>query len=415
MISNEEALGGEMESIMKKLLLILIILGSFLLSSCSKSSSIGTVSNDLSTDNTNVTHTNSSKNIQISPSGVTRIPNSENDLSAPNVKPTSAPLDHQELTPMQTLKAVIRNETPFLCTDKAPYNSIGKQWNGYLNELTFNNSPMITPQFAVVDLDGDGVSEIVLAIDNYYGFVILRYKEEKVYGNIVSYRTMESLKMDGSFMASSGSSDNSIGKMLFIGDTFFCDEKICSVGGSPTPSYYIHDMPIDKDTWDKCLISFEDLPDVEWHDYSIEAVNQWLIDNPDSSEMSALPKLATADRQNDLDSLAYLIDLTYSNLKSQEEINTNARSFYNGCNDEMNKFYRLCSEKLSGDELETLSTEQQRWQENFNQRFSGFLSDHLVDSMDDLADQSWYNDFGNMMLKRTLYLLNLYYDDHFYD
>lgn len=367
---------------MKRLFLILIILGSFLLISCRTSSPVS--STDLSTGNTNVT-------------------------------PTSLLSDNQVLTPMQTFKVVLLNESIFFCTDKTPYNSIVHQWNGYLNELTYGDKPTIALQFAVVDLDGDSVPEIVLAIEDYAGFVILRYKEGKVYGNIVSYRTMESLKQDGSFMSSSGASDNSMGKMLFIDNTFFLDEKISSVGGVNTNSYYIHDIPIDIDTWDKCLVSFDNSLGVEWHDYSKEAIDQWLIDSPVSSETPASPKIATSDRQNYLDSLAYLIDLTISSPENQEKINSNAQSYYNGCNDEMNKIYQLCLEKLSNGEREDLINEQQRWQENFNQRLSGFLSDHLVNSMDDLADQSGYYEFGDMMLRRTFCLINLYYDDHFYD
>lgn len=81
----------------------------------------------------------------------------------------------------------------------------------------------------------------------------------------------------------------------------------------------------------------------------------------------------------------------------------------------MNKIYQLCLEKLSGDELEALSSEQQRWQENFNRRLSGFLSDHLVNSMEDLTDQSGYYEFGDMMLRRTFSLINPYYDYDFYE
>ena len=80
-----------------------------------------------------------------------------------------------------------------------------------------DSNPIKTPQFAVVDLDGDGVSEVVLAIEDYNRFIILRYKEGRVYGFIVSYRSMFNLKADGSFMTSSSSSDTSVGKMLCIG------------------------------------------------------------------------------------------------------------------------------------------------------------------------------------------------------
>ena len=352
----------------------------------------------------NDTYRNNSDNVQISPS-VVNTPKTENHSYSSTVTPS----DKQVLSPMQAFKAVLLDEITFFCTDKTPYYNLVNKWNGYLNELAYDSNPIITPQFAVVDLDGDSVPEIVLAIENYNGFVILRYKEGNVYGNIVSYRTMYNLKKDGSFESSSGSSDNSMGKMLIIGDTFFCDQKVSSIGGPNIDSYYIHDMPIDKDTWDERVASFDDLPDVEWHEYSKKGVNQWLLDD------SSFPKITTTDRQNYLDSLAYLIVLTNSNIKSQEEANANARSYYNGCNDEMNKIYQLCLEKLSGDELEALSAEQQRWKQNFNRRLSGFLSDHLVNSIEDLTDQSGYYEFGDMMLRRTFSLINLYYDNDFYD
>jgi len=385
---------------MKKLILILAILGLFLLSSCSTSSSIGVATDE-----------------QISPSSVSTT-KSEDEYSSTNTISTPLPSDTQILSPMQTLKAVLLNETTLLCTDKSPYNSLDHKWNGYLNELKYDTNPIITPQFAVADLDGDGVSEIVLAIENYNGFIILRYKENKVYGFIVSYRTMYNLKMDGSFISSSGSSDSSMGKMFFIGDTFFQDDKIKSVGGIPTDSYFIHDIPINKDTFDKHLASFDDLPDVEWHDYSKEAINQWLMDNTDSAEVPALPKIEASDRQNYLDSLAYLMDLrAYYNISfnNQEEFNSNARNYYKGCNEEMNKIYQSGLEKLSGDDLEALSTEQRRWQDEFDQRLSEFLSEHDANSMEDLVDQSWYYQLGDMMLKETFSLINLYYDNHFYD
>lgn len=155
---------------------------------------------------------------------------------------------------METFKAVLLNERTLLCTDKSPYNNLDHEWNGYLNELAYDSNPITTPQFSVVDLDGDGVSEVVLAIEDYNGFIILRYKESNVYGFIVSYRTMYNLKVDGSFMSSS-SSDSSVGKMLFIGNTFFQDDIINSVEGTPDNTYFIHNMPIAKDTFDIRLAS----------------------------------------------------------------------------------------------------------------------------------------------------------------
>ncbi|PPK83164.1 hypothetical protein BXY41_101227 [Lacrimispora xylanisolvens] len=383
---------------MKKYIVILAFLGLFLLSSCSKSSSTEGITNE-----------------QMSPSSLSTT-KSENESSSSNISPTPLTSDTDALSPMQTFKAVLLNEQTLLCTDKSPYNDLDHEWNGYLNELAYDSNPIKTPQFAVVDLDGDGVSEVVLAIEDYNGFIILRYKEGNVYGFIVSYRTMYNLKADGSFMSSSSSSDTSVSKVLFIGDTFFQDDMINSVGGTPDITYFKHDMPVDKDTFDKHLDSFDSLPDVEWHDYCQQAIDQLLVDSTETKD--AVSKSDSYDRQNYLDTLAYLMDFrAYYNisLEDQEEVNLNARNYKNGCYNEMNKIFKLCLEKLSEDELEVLRTTQQEWQEHYDQRLSEYLSEHNANNMEDLVDQSMYYELGDMMLRKTFLLINLYYDYHFYD
>ena len=360
---------------MKKYIIILAFLGLFLLSACSRSSSTEGVTNEQMSSNLFSTT------------------KSENESSLPNISSTPSTSHTDVLSPMQTIKSVLLNEQTLLCTDKSPYNDLDHEWNGYLNELAYDSNPIKTPQFAVVDLDGDGVSEVVLAIEDYNGFIILRYKESKVYGFIVSYRSMYNLKADGSFMTSSSSSDTSVSKVLFIGDTFFQDDIVNSLGGTPDVTYYIHDMLIDKDTFDKHLDSFDNSSDVEWHDYSKQTINQWLVDSSDTKDVPAVPKSDSYDRQNYLDTLAYLMDFrAYYNisLEDQEEVNLNARNYYNGCYNEMNKIFKLCLEKLTGDELEALRTTQQEWQEHYDKRLSEYLSEHNANNMEDLVDQSKY-------------------------
>lgn len=94
----------------------------------------------------------------------------------------------------------------------------------------------------------------------------------------------------------------------------------------------------------------------------------------------------------------------------QEEVNSNAHNYYN----EMNKIFQLCLEKLSGDKLEVLRTTQQKWQDQYDQRLSEYLSEHNANNMKDLVDQSMYYQLWGMMLKEIFYLINLYYDNHFY-
>jgi len=132
---------------MKKYIIILALMGLFLLSSCSKSSSTDGVTNE-----------------QMSPISFSTT-KSENESSSSNRSSTPSTSDTNVLSPMQTFKAVLLNKRTLLCTDKSPYNDLDHEWNSYLNELAYDSNPIKTPQFAVVDLDGDGVSEVVLAIE----------------------------------------------------------------------------------------------------------------------------------------------------------------------------------------------------------------------------------------------------------
>ena len=94
-----------------------------------------------------------------------------------------------------------------------------------------------------------------------------------------------------------------------------------------------------------------------------------------------------SERQQYLDSLSYLIDLTYDvSNKSDEEYRIDAQNYYTGSQHEMNRIYQLCQEKLSGQELEELKIEQDKWQENFDKRLNQELSDKHLDNIEEMLD-----------------------------
>lgn len=71
-------------------------------------------------------------------------------------------------------------------------------------------------KYAFVDLDGDGVQELVIYTTSDYGaYVILHYENSKVYGYMIEVRSLENLKADGSFMGSSGANSNEYLRMTF--------------------------------------------------------------------------------------------------------------------------------------------------------------------------------------------------------
>ena len=279
--------------------------------------------------------------------------------------------DLSDLSPIEALKKVLLSEAPFYCCTNPGANK-DMNFKGYLKELSFSE-PIVTPQFAILDLDGDDVPEIVLAIEDYMGFVVLRYHEGKVFGWF--YVNMQRL------------------------------ENAVEI------SYYLHDVPVDEVEWETYYQTYEEKADAEWHEFSEEAVEKYVVTK---SEIIGLGGTLN-ERQAYLDSFSYLAEMTEVASKDDvEEYNKQAKKYYYSCLAEMNKIYELCKDKLSASELTALEEAQSEWQEGIDLRLAGDLWPDYY-SVEEKADWSLYYIYGEMILTRAFRLVNLYYDCHFYD
>lgn len=141
------------------------------------------------------------------------------------------------LLPNEAFENVLLNQRRFSYTDSNS-NPI-YQSNVYLSEIAAEDqSTMSLPKFAVVDMDGDELPEVVYQRGDYMGFIVLRYKDGDIYGYDVNYRGLTGLKKDGSYSMSGGSSNTSVGKMRFLGKLFDTDIKFSSVE-QESVSYYL--------------------------------------------------------------------------------------------------------------------------------------------------------------------------------
>ena len=70
-------------------------------------------------------------------------------------------------------------------------------------------------RFTVLDMDGDGVTEVVVELTEWEAFVVLISGGESVSGSEFSYRGMLDLKDDGTFTYSSGAMDNGVAMLSF--------------------------------------------------------------------------------------------------------------------------------------------------------------------------------------------------------
>ena len=308
-------------------------------------------------------------------------------------------------------RKVLLNEEGFFYTDKSLFRGTNILHKMYLNELTYNNDPTKIQNFAILDLDNDGLPEIVLEVEEYRGYVVLSYKNNKVYGFEINYRSMELLKSDGSFMGSSGAHNNSLGYLRILGDAFYIYSKIFTESVGISISYYLHNIPTTKLTWDKLIVAHDALSDIEWYEYSDEVVNQRLSDYHNLYNSSIYVNDSIDDRQKHLDSLAYLIDYTIFNVhyNTNEEIYKKSRNYYNYCKDELDKIYQMCSKKLSIADIDLINREQQKFMDNNFEILKHYIEVHNIDSSNETTYTNYYFTLGNIMLNRTIHLIDIFY------
>ena len=70
-------------------------------------------------------------------------------------------------------------------------------------------------RFTVLDMDGDGVTEVVVELTEWEAFVVLNSGGDTVYGSEIVYRGLLDLKDDGTFTYSSGAMDNGVAVLSF--------------------------------------------------------------------------------------------------------------------------------------------------------------------------------------------------------
>lgn len=121
-------------------------------------------------------------------------------------------------------------------------------------------------------------------------------------------------------------------------------------------------------------------------------------------------------RQSYIDSLSYLIDMTYDyTKKSSQDLNADAKKYYHACQEELDKIYELCIKKLPKEEAEKLKEDQTDWEEIIHQRLTDDLKRYPADNIEKLEDQSICYTYGDILLKRIFHLINVYFEVHFYD
>lgn len=195
-------------------------------------------------------------------------------------KPDEIGEDGQSVSIKENYRSILLNNGRFICTDlKNQELNIGEIKEAITDDDSITAA---VTKFAVVDLSGDGENEIVLWIQinsvSDYGFEILRYQEDAVYGYTLPYRVFMDLKTDGTFMFSGGAADSGIGKLRFSEDGYTVDQVYYSESEYDSENelivqYFANGETCSEEEFNDAVRRQEEKQNIGWYDLTADDVN----------------------------------------------------------------------------------------------------------------------------------------------
>lgn len=177
-------------------------------------------------------------------------------------------------------KSILLGNRDFICTDLENQSLNITQIR---QAVTDYDSITVNPiKFVVIDLDGDSKEEIVLWLQVNgifdYGFEILHYQNEEIYGYTLPYRVFMNLKTDGTFLFEGSADDFGIGKLIFSTTGYSISEQVYSQlqynsNNILAIQYFANGETCSEDEFNDAINSQEQKTDVTWHDLSAENIN----------------------------------------------------------------------------------------------------------------------------------------------
>ena len=171
---------------------------------------------------------------------------------------------------MEAYKAVLKNEMTFYSTDNKTHYKLC-DFDYWSESDTY---PLDVYQFTVVDMDNDGIPEVVLELTTGFdgSFEVLHYEDGTVYGFNFVYRGMLSLSDDGMYLGSNGAYDSCILKASSIKDTYKEDVLAYSESGQDKNgniivSYYIGKSKVKEDQYNELSQNVFNNPTL-WHEFN---------------------------------------------------------------------------------------------------------------------------------------------------
>lgn len=187
---------------------------------------------------------------------------------------TTAAASTLEASPLSAYRAVLENNAEFYSTD----TKTSILFKDFLANNGVYETPLDLYSFSVLDMNGNGSPEVVLELSvdgNPQFFEVLHTIGDKVYGYLIVFRGLESLKADGKYMYSGGYADYGWAEMTLTADgqtmsrLGFCESHLDS-DMSTVIEYYIDGAMVSKDDFDAYMEEQTAKADAVWNDCTPE-------------------------------------------------------------------------------------------------------------------------------------------------
>lgn len=179
----------------------------------------------------------------------------------------------------ESYKAILLGGGDFVSTD---LHNMELNLENIREAVTDDDSVKVkATKFTIVDLDGNGENEIVLWIQindiSDYGFEVLHYQDEEVYGYTLPYREFMNLKTDGTFLFSGGADDTGIGKLRlsdggYTIDKLYYSESQYNSNNELKVQYFANGEPCSEDEFNNAMNQQEEKTNVGWYDLTADSV-----------------------------------------------------------------------------------------------------------------------------------------------
>jgi hypothetical protein len=148
--------------------------------------------------------------------------------------------------------------------------------NIYLNDMFADSGVYMyhiqVLEFSIIDMNDDGVPEVVLSISvPLEDKIVLHYENGVIYGYEFSVRGMNCLTKNGKFTSSSGAGNWSINKVRFSSGSYEIDELCRSESNADGNIYYVNNEEVSTDEfW--LFMEEKTKESAEWYPFSADTI-----------------------------------------------------------------------------------------------------------------------------------------------